>query len=60
VIRHGETGFLVEAGERAHAAALVDDLLDIPRAHCRVHVETHFALEQMLDAYEVVYRGLKG
>jgi len=56
IIRHGETGFLVEAGECAHAAALVDDLLDIPRARCRMHVETNFGLEQMLDAYEGVYR----
>ena len=55
VIRHGETGFLVEAGERAHAAALVDDLYDIPRAHCRAHVEAHFGLERMLDSYEKVY-----
>ncbi len=58
VVRHGETGFLVEPGERAHAAALVDDLFDIPRAHCRAHVETHFSLQQMLDAYEQVYYAL--
>ncbi|HEY6284131.1 MAG TPA: glycosyltransferase, partial [Ktedonobacteraceae bacterium] len=56
IIRHGETGFLVEEGERAHAAALVDDLFDIPRAYCRAHVETHFALDEMIDAYERVYR----
>ncbi len=56
VIRHGETGFLVEPGETAHAAALVDDLYDIPRARCRAHVETHFSLQSTLDAYERVYR----
>ncbi len=56
IIRHGETGFLVEEGERAHAAALVDDLYDIPRARCRAHVEAHFALDEMIDAYERVYR----
>ncbi|HEX9135305.1 MAG TPA: glycosyltransferase family 4 protein [Ktedonobacteraceae bacterium] len=56
IIRHGETGFLVEEGERAHAAALVDDLFDIPRAHCRAHVEAHFALDEMIDAYERAYR----
>jgi glycosyltransferase involved in cell wall biosynthesis len=55
IIRHGETGFLVEEGETAHAAALVDDLYDIPRAHCRAHVEAHFSLRQMLDTYEQVY-----
>lgn len=55
VIRHGETGFLVEEGECAHAAALVSDLIDIPRTYCRTHVETHFSLEHMLDAYERVY-----
>jgi glycosyltransferase involved in cell wall biosynthesis len=56
IIRHGETGFLVEEGERAYAAALVDDLFDIPRAHCRAHVEAHFALDEMIDAYERAYR----
>ena len=58
IIRHGETGFLVEEGETAHAAALVDDLYDIPRAHCRAHVEAHFSLQQMLDTYEQVYYSL--
>jgi glycosyltransferase involved in cell wall biosynthesis len=56
IIRHGETGFLVEEGERAHAAALVDDLYDIPRARCRAHVEANFALDEMIDAYERAYR----
>lgn len=55
VIRHGETGYLVEEGERTHAAALVDDLYDIPRAGCRAHVEAHFGLDAMIDAYERVY-----
>jgi UDP-glucose:tetrahydrobiopterin glucosyltransferase len=58
VIRHGETGFLVEPGERAHAAALVDDLYDIPRTYCRAHVEANFSLQHMLDGYEVVYDSL--
>lgn len=56
IIRHGETGFLVEEGEKAHAAALVDDLFDIPRAHCRAHVETHFGLDKMVREYERVYK----
>jgi UDP-glucose:tetrahydrobiopterin glucosyltransferase len=55
IIRHGETGYLVEAGERTQAAALVEDLYDIPRARCRAHVEAHFGLDAMIDAYERVY-----
>ena len=58
IIGHGETGFLVEPGESDHAAALVDDLFDIPRVRCRAHVEAHFGLDQMLDAYEAVYYAL--
>ena len=56
IIRHYETGFLVEEGERAQAAAFVDDLYDIPRARCRAHIEQHFALDAMIDAYERVYQ----
>ncbi len=59
VIRHGETGYLVEEGERTHAAALVDDLYDIPRAGCRAHVEAHFGLDAMIDAYERVYEAAR-
>ncbi len=58
IIRHGETGFLVEVGERTHAAALVDDLFDIPRIFCRTHVEANFGLERMLEAYEEIYSSL--
>src|SRR5947209_15568010 len=58
IIRHGESGFLVEPGECDHAAALVDDLVDLPRARCRTHVERHFSLEHLLDAHEQVYAGL--
>ncbi|MBE3557708.1 MAG: glycosyltransferase [Ktedonobacteraceae bacterium] len=55
VIRHGETGFLVEPGNRVHAAALVDELPQIARMHCRRHVEQHFSLARMLDDHERVY-----
>jgi UDP-glucose:tetrahydrobiopterin glucosyltransferase len=58
IIRHGETGFLVEPGECAHAAALVDDLVDLPRARCRTHVERNFSLERLLDAHEQMYADL--
>lgn len=56
IILHGETGFLVEPGECAQAAALVDDLVDIPRARCRSHVEENFTLAKMVGEYEHVYR----
>ncbi len=56
VIRDGETGFLVNPGDSAQAASLVDKLNDIPRSQCRAHVEARFALEKMIDAYEQVYR----
>ncbi|GAC1368523.1 MAG: glycosyltransferase family 4 protein [Ktedonobacteraceae bacterium] len=56
VIRHGETGFLVEPGDCAQAAALVDRLGEIARAYCRTHVEANFSLPPMLDAYERVYQ----
>ncbi|HEY1351354.1 MAG TPA: glycosyltransferase family 4 protein [Ktedonobacteraceae bacterium] len=58
IILHGETGFLVEPGECAQAAALLDDLGDIPRARCRSHVEENFTLDTMVTAYEQVYRGM--
>jgi UDP-glucose:tetrahydrobiopterin glucosyltransferase len=55
IILQGETGFLVEPGEIAQAAVLVDALLNLPRARCRAHVEQHFSLERMLDEYEHIY-----
>lgn len=58
IIQHGETGFLVEPGECAQAAALIDDLIDIPRARCRAHVQRHFTLDRMIDEYERIYAGM--
>lgn len=55
IIRHGETGFLVTPGDRASAAAYIHDLHKLSRVQCRTHVEQHFSLERMLDAYEAVY-----
>lgn len=60
IIHHGETGFLVEPGECAQAAALVDDLVDIPRALCRAHVEENFTIEKMIAEHERVYRTIAG
>jgi UDP-glucose:tetrahydrobiopterin glucosyltransferase len=56
IINHGETGFLVEPGECAQAAALIDDLVDIPRARCRAHVEEHFTLDKMIGEHERIYQ----
>ena len=55
IILAGETGFLVEAGDCAHAAALVDQLASLSRARCRAHVEQHFSFEYMLDEHERLY-----
>jgi len=55
IIRHGETGFLVEPRDVSRAAAYVDQLGSITRVQCRLHVEQHFSLARMLDAYENVY-----
>ena len=55
IVQHGETGFLVNPGDRAGAAAYVNKLSTLSRVKCRTHVEQHFSLERMLDAYEDVY-----
>ncbi len=59
IIRHGETGFLVEPGNVAQAAALVDELPRLTRAQCRAHVEQHFSFGHMLDEYERAYEGVQ-
>ena len=58
VIRHGETGFLVEPGDCAVAATYVSQVGQLLRTNCRTHVEANFSLTRMLDAYERVYRSL--
>lgn len=55
IIRHGETGFLVEPGDNLRAAELVAQLPQLARTHCRTHVERNFSLEHMLKEYEQVY-----
>jgi UDP-glucose:tetrahydrobiopterin glucosyltransferase len=59
IIRHGETGFLVEPGDIEQAAVLVNELPRLSRAQCRAHVEQHFSFECMLDEYERVYKELQ-
>jgi len=58
VIRHGETGFLVEPGNCAAAATYVSQTGQLLRANCRAHVEANFSLAHMLDTYEQMYRSL--
>jgi glycosyltransferase involved in cell wall biosynthesis len=58
VIRHGETGFLVEPNNCTQAAAQVDRLKDISRSFCRAHVEANFSLSRMLDSYEQLYQSV--
>lgn len=55
IIRHGETGFLVEPGDREAAASFVAALGNLSRTACRNHVAQHFSLTTMLDEYEKVY-----
>ena len=55
IIQHGETGFLVAPGDREAAVACVSQLHQLSRKQCRTHVEQHFSLQRMLDAYEAVY-----
>ncbi len=58
IIRSGETGFLVEAGNCAQAAAQVAKLTSLSRADCRAHVEQYFSFEHMLDEHERVYAAI--
>lgn len=55
IIQQGETGFLIPPGDRSSATEHVQELISLSRKRCRVHVEEHFSLERMLDAYETVY-----
>ena len=59
IIRHGETGFLVEPGHVAEAAVLVAELPRLVRAQCRAHVEQHFSFGHMLDEYERIYKDVQ-
>ena len=58
IIRTGETGFLVEAGDCEQAAIQVDKLASLSRARCRAHVEQYFSFEHMLNEHEHLYASL--
>jgi glycosyltransferase involved in cell wall biosynthesis len=53
VVKHGETGLIVETVEEMAAAIKTIDAID--RAACRRHVEEHFSIEKMAEGYERVF-----
>ena len=54
VIKHGETGFLVNSVDEAVRA--LGRLSEIDRGACRQRVRQYFSIETMVQAYERVYR----
>jgi glycosyltransferase involved in cell wall biosynthesis len=54
VIRHGETGFVVD--DVSAAADAVHRVHDINRHACRKHVEEHFSIQRMVQGYLDAYR----
>ena len=58
VISNGQTGFLVNPGDCAAAAAMVARLHKLSREQCRLHVESNFSLNLMLSEYQAVYQSL--
>ena len=56
VIQHGRTGFLVNnVNEAARALAR---LPEIDRNACHEHVQQHFSITKMVEAYERVYQNI--
>jgi glycosyltransferase involved in cell wall biosynthesis len=53
LIRHGETGFLVDSVEEA--VACVDRLAELDRANVRREFEQRFTAQRMVDQYCAVY-----
>ncbi len=56
LIRHGETGFLVD--DMADARAAVRALPSIDRRRCRDHVEANFSVDVMAERYIALYRAI--
>lgn len=54
LIRHGETGFLLEGPDEAPAA--LQQLNEISRRDCRTHVEAKFSVQVMVRRYFELYR----
>ncbi|HUS40893.1 MAG TPA: glycosyltransferase family 4 protein [Pirellulales bacterium] len=58
LIKHGETGFLVDSVDEA--AQVVQRLAEIDPRACRANVETRFSAPVMAAGYDRVYRRLVG
>jgi len=56
IVRHGETGFVVDSVEAMVEA--VGRIERIDRAACRRHVKTRFSIENMAASYATLYRQL--
>jgi mannose-6-phosphate isomerase-like protein (cupin superfamily) len=56
IIRHGETGFIVQSSDEAVAA--LSQVRGLHRARIRQHVADNFAQERMVESYLKVYEGI--
>ncbi len=56
VIKHGETGFVIETEEEMIEA--VGKISQIDRQACRTWVEQNFTVQKMVDGYEKLYESL--
>ena len=56
IVRHGETGFVVDSVESMVRAVGGIDHLD--RQNCRRHVKTHFSIQKMAEGYAAFYEQL--
>src|SRR5262245_369490 len=56
LIADGETGYLVQS--EAEMVDRIERLHRLDRARCRAWVQERFSIEQMIGAYERLYRGL--
>jgi glycosyltransferase involved in cell wall biosynthesis len=56
LIKHGETGYLVQSEDDMIAAMQRLDTLD--RGRCRAWVRQHFSVEKMIEGYETLYKNV--
>lgn len=53
IVKHGVTGYVVK--DEKELIEAIKNIGKIDRVECRKHVEKHFTIERMVDAYERVY-----